>query len=148
TQVGPDYNLQGGLINNIDLLALFNSGGIAALEFEPTGTFDRVDIGVETLVSLNVAAEPLRVYSVTRFGDTCPEPFEESPFDVPVCATVLIDAENADDIQNLFDGNYATFATLNSGATSLLGLGSNLEGFVELGYNHDVLAGTTSYIRI
>src|SRR5690606_4502389 len=64
TQVGTDYTLQGGLINNIDLLALFNSGGIATLEFEPTGTFDRVDIGAESIVSLNVAAEPLRIYSV------------------------------------------------------------------------------------
>ena len=148
TQVGSDYTLQSGLINNIDLLALFKSGGIATLEFEPTGTFDRVDIGVESIASLNVAAEPMRVYSVVRYGDTCPEPFEESPFVLPECATMLIDAENADDVQNLFDGNYATFATLNSGAGTLLGLGGQYEGFVELGYDHDVPAGTTSYIRI
>lgn len=148
TQVGTDYTLQGGLINNIDLLALFNSGGIATLEFEPTGTFDRVDIGAESIVSLNVAAEPLRIYSVVRYGVTCPEPFETSPFVVPECATMLIDAQNADDIQNLFDDNYATFATLNSGAGTLLGLGNKFEGFVELGYDHDVPAGTTSYIRI
>jgi|GEM_PF-2404248 len=148
TQVGTDYTLQGGLINNIDLLALFNSGGIATLEFEPTGTFDRVDIGAESIVSLNVAAEPLRIYSVVRYGVTCPKPFETSPFVVPECATMLIDAQNADDIQNLFDDNYATFATLNSGAGTLLGLGNKFEGFVELGYDHDVPAGTTSYIRI
>ncbi len=148
TQVGTDYTLQSGLLNNIDLLALFKSGGVATLEFEPTGTFDRVDIGAESTVSLNVAAEPLRVYSVVRYGATCPEPFETSPFVIPECATKLVDAQNADNIQNLFDGNYATFATLNSGAGTLLGLGSKYEGFVELGYNHNVPAGTTSYIRI
>lgn len=148
TQVGSDYTLQSGLINNIDLLALFRSGGIAELEFQPTGTFDRVDIGAESIVSLNVAAEPLRVYSVVRYGVTCPEPFETNPLTLPACATILVDAQNADNIQNLFDGNYATFATLNSGAGTLLGLGSKYEGFVELGYDHNVPAGTTSYIRI
>lgn len=148
TQVGPDYTLQSGLINNIDLLALFRSGGIAELQFQPTGTFDRVDIGAESIVSLNVAAEPLRVYSVVRYGVTCPEPFETNPLTLPACATILVDAQNTDNIQNLFDGNYATFATLNSGAGTLLGLGSKYEGFVELGYDHNVPAGTTSYIRI
>jgi len=148
TQVGGDYTLQSGLINNIDLLSLFRSGGIAELEFQPTGTFDRVDIGAESIVSLNVAAEPLRVYSVVRYGVTCPEPFETNPLTLPACATILVDAQNADNIQNLFDGNYATFATLNSGAGTLLGLGSKYEGFVELGYNHNVPEGTTSYIRI
>jgi len=148
TQVGPDYTLQSGLINNIDLLALFRSGGIAELQFQPTGTFDRVDIGAESIVSLNVAAEPLRVYSVVRYGVTCPEPFETSPFAVPKCATMLVNAQNADNIQNLFDDNQATFATLNSGAGTLLGLGSKYEGFVELGYDQVVPAGTTSYIRI
>ena len=148
TQVGGDYTLQSGLINNIDLLALFRSGGIAELEFQPIGTFDRVDIGAESIVSLNVATEPLRVYSVVRYGVTCPEPFETNPLTLPACATILVDAQNADNIQNLFDGNYATFATLNSGAGTLLGLGSKYEGFVELGYNHNVPAGTTSYIRI
>src|SRR5690625_2212509 len=76
-----DYSLQDGLINNIDLLMLFRSGGIAELEFEPFSTFDRVDIGAESLVSLNVAAEPLRVYSVERYGDDCPLVIGESPFE-------------------------------------------------------------------
>ena len=143
-----DYSLQDGLINNIDLLMLFRSGGIAELEFEPSSTFDRVDIGAESLVSLNVAAEPLRVYSVERYGDDCPLVIGESPFESPICAAELIDAKNADDIQNLFDGDFDSFATLNSGAGVLLGLGNKYEGFVELGYDHDVPAGTTSYIRI
>ncbi|ERJ59381.1 hypothetical protein M472_11410 [Sphingobacterium paucimobilis HER1398] len=147
-QVGSDYTLQAGLINNIDLLALFRSGGIAELEFEPSGTFDRVDIGAESLVSLNLAAEPLRVYSVKRFGATCPETKEESPFVVPSCATLLVDAQNADDVQNLFDDDFGSFATLKSGSGILLGLGNKYEGSVELGYNHIVPAGKTSYIRV
>src|SRR5690625_5188410 len=142
-----DYSLQDGLINNIDLVMLFRSGGIAELEFEPSSTFDRVDIGAESLVSLNVAAEPLRVYSVARSGDDCPLVIGVPPIESPICAAVLIDAQNADDIQNLFDGDFDSFATLNSGAGSLLGI-NQLEGFVELGYDHDVPAGTTSYIRI
>ena len=147
-QVGSDYRLQAGLLNNIDLLALFKAGGIVELEFEPTGTFDRVDIGAESIVSVNVAAEPLRVYSVKRFGTTCPETKEESPFVVPSCASILIDAQNANDLQNLFDDDFGSYATLNSGAGILLGLGNKHEGFVELGYNHMVPAGTTSYIRV
>lgn len=143
-----DYSLQDGLINNIDLLTLFRSGGIAELEFEPSETFDRVDIGAESIVSLNVATEPLRIYSVKRYGDDCPLVIGESPFESPTCAVELIDAKNADDIQNLFDGDFDSFATLNSGAGVLLGLGNKYEGFVELGYDHDVPAGTTSYIRI
>ncbi len=147
-QVGSDYRLQAGLLNNIDLLALFKSGGIVELEFEPSGTFDRVDIGAESVLGVNVAAEPLRVYSVKRFGTTCPETKEDSPFVVPSCASILIDAQNADDLQNLFDDDFGSYATLNSGAGILLGLGNKHEGFVELGYNHMVPAGTTSYIRV
>src|SRR5690625_1836680 len=105
-----DYSLQDGLINNIDLLALFNSGGIAELEFEPSDTFDRVDIGAESIVSLNVATEPLRIYSVKRYGDDCPLVIGESPFESPTCATELIDAQNTDDIQNLFDDDFDSFA--------------------------------------
>src|SRR5690606_15603692 len=71
-----------------------------------------------------------------------------SPFDSPVCADLLVDAENADDIDNLFDTDFDSFATLNSGAGTLLGLGGQFAGFVELGYDHIVSAGTTSYIRI
>lgn len=147
-QVGSDYDLKNyALINNIDLLTLFGSGGTITLDFEPSGTFDRVDIGAESIVELNVDAEPLRVYSVKRYGDTCPLLIGESPFESPTCAVELIASENADDVQNLFDGDFDSFATLNSGAGFLLG-SNQYEGFVELGYDHDVPAGTTSYIRI
>lgn len=147
SQVGPDYTLQDGLINNIDLLALFNSGGTVTLDFEPQGTFDRVDIGIESIVSLNIDAEPLRVYEVSRYGDTCPIVFTPSPFEVPSCATRLIDSHNADEVQNLFDDDFDSYATLNSGAGFLLGL-NKYEGYVEMGYNQTMNAGTTSYVRI
>ena len=147
-QVGPDYDLQDGLLNNIDLLALFNSGGIVELDFEPEDVFDRVDIGAESLVSLNVAAEPLRVYSVKRYGEDCPLTIAESPFEAPSCSTELVDSQNADDVQNLFDDDFDSYATLKSGAGTLLGLGNKYEGFVEMKYPEPVSAETTSYIRI
>ena len=146
-QVGPDYDLQDGLLNNIDLLALFNSGGIVELDFEPEGVFDRVDIGAESLVSLNVAAEPLRVYSVKRYGEDCPLEIAESPFEAPSCAVELVESQNADDVQNLFDDDFDSYATLYSGKEGLLGLGGKYEGFVEMKYPQEIAKGTTSYIR-
>ncbi|WP_310992124.1 hypothetical protein [Aequorivita marina] len=148
TQVGPDYNLQDGLLNNIDLLALFNSGGSVTLDFEPTGTFDRVDIGIESLVGLNVNSEPLRVYDVSRYGATCPLTSTPFPFEEPSCSATLIASKNADDVQNLFDDDFDSYATLKSGAGLLFGFGNKFEGYVEMGYDQPVSAGTTSYIRI
>lgn len=142
-----DNTLQGGLLNNIDLLSLFNSGGIVELEYEPTGTFDRVEIGVESVVGLGLSA-PMRLYSVKRYGDTCPLTIADSPFITPYCASNLLASENADDVQNLFDEDFDSYATLKSGAGTLLGLGNKYEGFVEMGYDQPVAAGTTSYIRI
>lgn len=148
TQVGNDETLESGLINNLDLVALFGSGGIVELEYEPNGIFDRVEIGAASIASVNVATEPLRLYSVERYGDTCPLTKTPFPFEVPSCSTTLVDAHNADNVQNLFDDDFDSYATLKSGAGFLLGLGDKYEGFVELGYDHDVPAGTTSYIRI
>jgi len=148
SELVDSYTMQQGLINNIDLLALFNSGGIFNLEYVPTGVFDRVKIGIQSTVALGVATPPMRLYNVKRISEDCPEIETPSPFDSPVCAGLLIAAENADDIDNLFDTDFDSFATLNSGAGTLLGLGGQFEGFVELGYDHTVPAGTTSYIRI
>lgn len=147
-QVGSAETLESGVLNNLDLLALFNSGGIVELEYEPVGTFDRVDIGAESIVSVNVATEPLRVYKVERYGDDCPLSVTRSPFQSPSCSTTLLDAHNADNVQNLFDSDFDSYATLKSGAGVLLGLGNKYEGFVELGYDQPVAANTTSYIRI
>src|SRR5690606_27989325 len=111
--------------------------------------FDRVDIGIQSVLSASLATPTLRLYNVSRHGVQCPEVPGVSPFDSPVCATALLAAHNADDVQYLFDDDFDSFAVLNSGAGTLLGLfGSNKEGFVEMGYDHTVPAGTTSYIRI
>ncbi|MDG4949606.1 cadherin-like domain-containing protein [Weeksellaceae bacterium KMM 9724] len=148
TQVGNDETLESGLINNLDLLALFGSGGMVELEYEPNGIFDRVEIGAESIASVNVAAEPLRLYSVERYGDTCPLTKTPFPFEVPSCSTTLVDAHNADNVQNLFDDDFDSYATLKSGAGILFGLGNQYEGYVEMGYDQPMSAGTTSYIRI
>src|SRR5699024_8113933 len=81
-------------------------------------------------------------------GTTCPIVSTPHPFEIPSCATRLIDSKNADDVQNLFDDNFDSYATLNSGAGFLLGLGNKFEGYVEMGYNEIMSAGTTSYVRI
>lgn len=148
TQVGSKYTLQQGLLNNIDLLSLFNSGGSVTLDFEPVGIFDRVDIGIESLASININAEPLRVYNVSRYGTACPIVNTPSPFEVSSCASRLVDSHNADEVQNLFDDNFDSYATLKSGAGFLLGLGNKHEGYLEMGYDQDMAAGVTSYIRI
>lgn len=148
TQVGNDETLQSGLINNLDLVTLFNSGGIVELEYEPNGIFDRVEIGAESIASVNVATEPLRLYSVERYGDTCPLTKTPFPFEAPSCSATLIASKNADDVQNLFDDDFDSYATLKSGAGFLLGLGNKYEGYVEMGYDQPVAAGVTSYIRI
>src|SRR5699024_5556378 len=77
-------------------------------------------------------------------------PITPSPFDSPSCATFLVDAKNADDVQNLFDNDFDSYATLKSGAGFLLGLGNQYEGYVEMSYpmGTTMSAGTTSYIRI
>ncbi len=148
TQVGNDETLESGLINNLDLVALFGSGGIVELEYEPNGIFDRVEIGAASIASVNVATEPLRLYSVERYGDTCPLVKTAFPFEEPSCSTTLIASKNADDVQNLFDDDFDSYATLKSGAGFLLGLGDKYEGYVEMGYDQPVDAGVTSYIRI
>src|SRR5699024_1128177 len=73
----------------------------------------------------------------------------ESPFeDNASCIAELIDSQNADEVQNLFDDDFDSYATLKSGAGFLLGLGNQYEGYVEMGYAQMMDAGTTSYIRI
>ncbi|MCS4237191.1 putative repeat protein (TIGR01451 family) [Myroides gitamensis] len=141
------FTLQQGLINNLNLLNLFKSGGIQTLTFDTTQTFDRVEIQVGSLVNASVIPA-IRLYDVKRVSTTCPESSGASPFTTPVCATELLDASNVNDINNLFDGNFDSYATLQSGAGFLLGLGNKYEGYVEMGYATSVPANTTSYVRI
>ncbi|WBL44160.1 gliding motility-associated C-terminal domain-containing protein [Algoriphagus halophytocola] len=146
------YNesLQDALINNLDLLGLLNSGGIQELMIEPGVVYDRVSFGLESAVAINTSA-PIRLYGISRISDGCPDPdVEDPPYLSPVCAEELIDASFADNLANLFDGNFNSFATINSSA-GLLGTGVGaFSGHVTLGYGDGVIvpAGTTSYMRI
>ncbi|MGG5577075.1 DUF11 domain-containing protein [Myroides sp. C15-4] len=141
------FTLRQGLINNLDLLSLFKSGGTQTLTFDTTQLFDRVEIQASTLVGVGVTP-PIRLYDVKRVSASCPETITPSPFIAPICATTLVDASNVNDLSNLFDDDFDSFSTLQSGAGFLLGLGNKFEGFVELGYTDSIPAYTTSYVRI
>ncbi|WP_192349229.1 gliding motility-associated C-terminal domain-containing protein [Algoriphagus sp. Y33] len=146
------YNetLQNALINNIDLLGLLNLGEILELTIEPGVVYDRVSFGLQSLVSINTSA-PIRLYGISRISEDCPDPdFAEPPYLAPVCAEELISVQNVDNLQNLFDGNFNSFATINSSGGALgTGIGA-FSGHVNLGYGDGVIvpAGTTSYMRI
>uniref|UniRef100_F4CBQ7 Conserved repeat domain protein n=1 Tax=Sphingobacterium sp. (strain 21) TaxID=743722 RepID=F4CBQ7_SPHS2 len=139
------YNqpLQSSLINNLDLLGLLNTGGIIQLTIAPGVVYDRVQFGLQSVASINTSA-PLRFYGVSRISENCPDPdFLEPPYRNPVCADDLVSAEHTDDLQNLFDGNHNSYATIRSDAGV-----TKYSGHVEFGYAAPVAAGTTSYIRI
>src|SRR5690606_15818818 len=115
--------------------------------FETQLPYDRVDVRVNSLLNATLSS-PVRLYEVKRIGAGCPpDPATESPFENPTCIAELVDASNADDIQNLFDDDFDTYAVLNSGAGTLLGI-NEYEGFVELGFGQDIEAGKTAYVRI
>src|SRR5690606_4014455 len=66
--------LTDGLISNLDLLNLLNTGQIVNVPFGPGIAFDRVAIGLETLIEANLISNPLEVYSIERFSVACPDP--------------------------------------------------------------------------
>ncbi len=140
------FTLQQGLLNGLDLLNLFKSGGIQTLNFDTQKVFDRVEIQVQSLLDVSVN-ENIRLYDVRRVNAACPEEQGVSPFITPVCASEVLASSNANDISNAVDGVFNSYTTLNSGSGLLLGLGQK-EGFIELGYNNAVKANTTSYVRI
>lgn len=140
------FTLQQGLINSLNLLDLFKSGGVQTLTFDTKQVFDRVDIQVSTVLTASVTPA-IRLYDVKRVSSTCPEKATLPPFIKPVCAAIVLSASNADDIDNIFSENFDDYATLNSGAGLLLGLGDQHTGHIELGYEKTIKAGTTSYIR-
>ncbi|MGK6350933.1 Ig-like domain-containing protein [Parapedobacter sp. DT-150] len=147
-QVGDAMTLQEGLINDADLLNLFNSGGVIGVEFEPGAgiVYDRVRFEIGSVAAAGIGS-PIRLYGVYRISDACPDPeFEQPPFEV--CADVFLGTnEYVDDIQNLTDGNHNSYATVRSDAGLVGGIGE-YSGYVELGYGAVVPAGTSSYIRI
>ncbi|MDM1396903.1 DUF11 domain-containing protein [Myroides odoratimimus] len=141
-----EFTLKQGLLNNLDLLGLLQSGGVQSLVFDTSvEAFDRVEISTVTLLNLGVTPA-IRLYNVKRINDVCIDPMTESPFVSSICATELLGSKYVDDISNIFNGNFDSFATINSDAGILLG-GNKRAGFVEVGYDHIVKAGTTSYIR-
>src|SRR5690606_28382523 len=135
-------------ISGLDLFGLLNSGGRINVEFVPEEgiTYDRVRFEISGLASVGIA-NPVRLYSVYRISDACPDPeFEQPPFEV--CADDIVDeGENVDDIQNLTDGNHNSYATIRSDAGIIGNLGA-YSGHLELGFGAVVPAGTSSYIRI
>ena len=137
--------LQSSLINNLDLLGLLNSGNTIQLTIAPGVVYDRLQFGLQAVASINTSA-PIRFYGVSRISEGCPDPdFLPPPYRSPVCADDLISAEHVDDVQNLFNGNHNSYATIRSDAGV-----TKYSGHVEFGYGEGVSvpAGTTSYIRI
>ncbi|EDM43314.1 hypothetical protein SCB49_01127 [unidentified eubacterium SCB49] len=142
------FTLSSGLINSLDLLTLIQTGGSVTLDYVPTGIFDRVDVGIESLVSVGVESPSMRLYEVTRYNESsCPIVITDSPFQESSCLSKIVASENADEVANLLDDDFDSYATLNSEGAALWD-GSDYEGFVEMGYDQDVAAGVTSYIRV
>ncbi len=145
------YNktLQSGLINNIDLLGLLNSGNMQELSLKPGVVFDRVQFGIESLVAITTGA-PLRLYAVQRLSDTCQDPgVEQPPYVAPVCASNVLSQANTDLASNIVDGNHNSYAVVRSKGGIIGQLGA-YEGYVEVGFpgGANVVAGTTTYLRI
>lgn len=140
------FTLEQGLISDLNVLNLFKTGGVQSLSFDTTAVFDRVELQMGSLLNVDTAAT-VRLYDVKRVSASCPETITPSPFIAPICATTLVNASNANDLSHLFDDNFDSYATLQSGSGILLGAGQK-EGFVELAYQDVVPANTTSYVRI
>src|SRR5690606_12236851 len=73
--------LASGLINNLDLLGLFNSGGVQSFTFAPGVVYYRVELRIATLVSVGTSA-PIRLYGMSRLSADCPDPDFLLPTDV------------------------------------------------------------------
>ncbi|WP_162850071.1 Ig-like domain-containing protein, partial [Sphingobacterium yanglingense] len=146
-----EMTLASGLINNIDLLGLFNSGGVQSFTFAPGVAYNRVELRIETVVGVNTSA-PIRLYGMSRITAGCPDPDFLSPNEVfksPVCAdgVELGNVRAVDDVTNAVDGDYNTYANMRSDAGAIFGIG-NKESILELKYGAAVGANTTSYLRI
>ena len=147
-------SLQGGLLNGTDVLGLLQAKEKATLTFAPGRKFDRIEVRANSTADINLLNSGVKIYDVERFdGDQCVNPNivvpapTKKPFDQAACAVNLIDFSNVDFPTQAIDGNNESFATLNASSGSLL---SSLptQGSIELGYNQQVPANTTSYIRI
>ncbi|WP_169817532.1 T9SS type A sorting domain-containing protein [Algoriphagus vanfongensis] len=140
--------LSGGLIGGIDVLGILEGGGIVTIPLVVPVSFDRVDIGLSSTVSLATSAS-VRVYEVSRTSESCPpDLITPSPMYVPVCAgTDLVAVQNADDAQMAVDGDFDSYATIRSDAGILLGVGSR-EGYLEVEFEQPVPVGKMVLMRI
>ncbi len=144
-----DKNLQSGLINNIDLLGLLNSGSLQELTLKPGVVFDRVQFGIQSFVAITTGA-PLRLYAVQRLSDNCQDPgIEQPPYVSPVCVSNIISESNTYLSSNITDGNHNSYAVVRSKG-GVIGSAGAYEGHVEIGFPGaaTVVAGTISYIRV
>jgi len=146
--------LQNGLVAGLDILGLLTTENVVTIPIGPGVEFDRVAVGVSTLLDVNALSTPVRLYSIKRFGADCPDPNPlpnnpdtESPFNGPDCGVNLGEFEHVNFAYNAIDGDIDTYATLSAGSGVVLGAGA-YDGFIELGYDQPVPALETSYIRI
>src|SRR5690606_17369443 len=143
--------LASGLINNLDLQGLFNSGGVQSFTFVPVVSYDRVELKIATLVSVGTSA-PIRLYGMSRLSAACPDPDFLPPtevFNSPVCAdgVEITNVKAVDDVDFAIDGDYNSYATMRADAGIIFGIGND-ESILEIKYNTPVAANTTSYLRI
>src|SRR5690606_8589161 len=146
-----EMTLESGLINNLDLLGLFNSGGAQTFTFAPGVVYDRVELKISSVVAVGTSA-PIRLYGMSRLSADCPDPDflpSNEVFRSPVCADeVVMDAIKAvDDVDFAIDGDYNSYATMRADAGVIFGLG-NQPSELELKFSSPVAANTTSYLRI
>lgn len=146
-----EMTLASGLINNLDLLGLFNSGGVQSFTFAPGVAYDRVELKISTLVSVGTSA-PIRLYGMSRLSAACPDPDFLPPtevFNSPVCAdgVEIANVKAVDDVDFAIDGDYNSYATMRADAGTIFGIGND-ESILEIKYNTPVAANTTSYLRI
>ncbi|MFC6099736.1 Ig-like domain-containing protein, partial [Olivibacter domesticus] len=145
--------LRDGLVSDLDLLDLLQGGEVLSLPFGPGRAFDRVAIGIESLLSANVINNPLQVFSIERFSAACPDPELQDPpvttppFNQKDCGTTVTSFENTNFPLNTIDDKNDTYATLYAGTGTALGLGS-FSSHIELAYPNAIPAKETSYIRI
>ncbi len=146
-----EMTLASGLINNLDLLGLFNSGGIQSFTFAPGVVYDRVELKISSLVAVGTSA-PIRLYGMSRLSAACPDPDFLNPNDVfksPVCAggVEIGNVRAVDDVDFAIDGDYNSYATMRADSGIIFGIG-NEESILELKYDTPIAANTTSYLRI
>src|SRR5690606_33180348 len=108
--------LQNGLVAGLDILGLLSTDNVVTIPIGPGVAFDRVAVGVSTLLDVNALGTPLRVYSIKRFGADCPDPNPlpnnpdtESPFNGPDCGVTLGEFENVNFAYNAIDGDIDTY---------------------------------------